>query len=202
LFIMIWFMWYRTNEQNWITLTLFFLWEMHYFLRCLIFPMLIPSNQVMYWLTFVTSIFFTWFNTTVNAEYLFWICSPPVDYPVDTYWLKPNFFVGIFFFFLGLVINWKSDIALLQLRQSRKKDESRYKLPYGGLFEYISCPNYFGEIMEWGGYALASWNIASFSFFLWTCANLIPRGHQHHQDYKAWFKNYPKNRKAIIPYLF
>jgi hypothetical protein len=32
----------------------------------------------------------------------------------------------------------------------------RYKIPYGGLFRWTSAANYTGEIIEWGGWALAA----------------------------------------------
>lgn len=34
-----------------------------------------------------------------------------------------------------------------------------YKIPYGGMFEYVSCANFFGEIVEWVGFAMASWSL-------------------------------------------
>ena len=51
----------------------------------------------------------------------------------------------------------------------------------GFLFEYVSCANYLGEIIEWFGYALACWNIAGLSFVVFTVCNLIPRAMQHHR---------------------
>ena len=40
-----------------------------------------------------------------------------------------------------------------------------------------------------------------FVFFIWTFINLVPRAISHHKWYKDNFKDYPKNRKAIIPKL-
>jgi len=74
-----------------------------------------------------------------------------------------------------------------------------YKIPNGGLFRWISCPNYLGEIIEWVGWALATWSLPGMSFALWTAANLIPRAISHHKWYKTKFKDYPHRRKAIIP---
>jgi hypothetical protein len=61
----------------------------------------------------------------------------------------------------------------------------------------------FGEILEWTGFAIASQSLAAWSFVAFTCANLIPRGVAHHQWYLEHFQDkYPRNRKAIIPFLW
>ena len=65
----------------------------------------------------------------------------------------------------------------------------------------MSCPNYLGEIIEWVGWAVATWSLAGLSFAVWTAANLIPRAWQHHRWYRAEFPDYPKERKAVIPFL-
>ncbi|EPY72936.1 hypothetical protein CB1_064113005 [Camelus ferus] len=52
----------------------------------------------------------------------------------------------------------------------------------GGLFEYISAANYFGEVVEWCGYALASWSIQGWAFALFTFCTLVTRAQQHHQS--------------------
>ena len=68
-------------------------------------------------------------------------------------------------------------------------------------FKYVSCPNYFGEIIEWFGYLIIAFSLPALSFVLWTGFNLIPRALNHHEWYKENFKNYPKNRKAVIPFI-
>ncbi len=46
--------------------------------------------------------------------------------------------------------------------------EKGYKIPRGGMFEYISGANFFGEILEWAGFALAAWSLPAFAFALFT----------------------------------
>ena len=42
--------------------------------------------------------------------------------------------------------------------------------------------NYWGEIVEWAGWALAAWpSLPAAAFALFTFANLAPRGARHHQ---------------------
>ena len=82
------------------------------------------------------------------------------------------------------------------------KSGSNYKIPRGGWFERVSAANYFGEVVAWSGFALASWSLAGLSFAAFTAGNLVPRAYWHHQWYQKKFTNYPKQRKAIIPFLF
>ena len=65
----------------------------------------------------------------------------------------PIFFLGILLFGIGSFINIDSDRRLRNLRQNSEKG---YKIPSGGIFEYVSAANYFGEILEWWGFALAA----------------------------------------------
>lgn len=116
----------------------------------------------------------------------------------DTYFTSLPFIAGIIIFFTGVFINVKSDMMLINLR---KPGETGYKIPKGFLFDYISCPNLFGEIVEWIGFALMIGALPAWSFPLWTAVNLIPRAIDHHNWYLEKFADYPKNRKAVIPYL-
>ena len=55
-----------------------------------------------------------------------------------------------------------------------------YYIPYGGLFELITCPNYFGELVEWLGWSLATWSLAGLVFTLFAAATFIPRSWHNH----------------------
>ena len=80
----------------------------------------------------------------------------------------------------------------------------RYKIPRGGAFELVSGANYFGEILEWCGYALASGGqLGAIAFAFFTFSNVAPRAHHHHLWYKAKFgSDYPKARRAVIPFVW
>jgi steroid 5-alpha reductase family enzyme len=106
--------------------------------------------------------------------------------------------IGVFLFALGFAVNHHSDRLL---RNLRKPGESGYSIPRGGLFPWVSCPNYLGEIIEWTGWAVATWSPAGLSFAVWTAANLIPRAFRHHRWYRTEFSDYPEKRKAVIPFL-
>ena len=97
---------------------------------------------------------------------------------------------------LGFFINQISDNLLINLRAP---GETGYKIPKGFLFNYISCPNLFGELLQWTGFAIIAWNYPAASFLIWTAANLIPRAFGHHKWYKSHFSAYPKKRRIMIP---
>ncbi|XP_065680435.1 RNA exonuclease 1 homolog isoform X2 [Hydra vulgaris] len=105
---------------------------------------------------------------------------------------------GLFMFSAGLIINLQSDSIL---RNLRKPGETGYKIPKGGLFNFVSCANYTGEILEWIGFAIAAWNWYSFAFAYFTIANLVPRALHHHRFYLNKFDDYPKHRRAVLPFV-
>jgi len=87
------------------------------------------------------------------------------------------------------------------LRQLRKPGESGYKIPTRGFYRYLSSPNYFGEILEWTGWAILTWSLPGLAFALFTIANLAPRAIAKQNWYIKSFPDYPKKRKAIIPFV-
>ncbi|XP_051132259.1 steroid 5-alpha-reductase DET2 [Andrographis paniculata] len=107
--------------------------------------------------------------------------------------------VGAAIFGCGMAANVWSDNLLIGL----KALGGGYKIPRGGLFEWVTCPNYLGEILEWLGWAVMTWSWAGIGFFVYTCANLVPRAGASHKWYLDKFgEDYPKSRKAVIPFLY
>ena len=66
----------------------------------------------------------------------------------------------------------------------------------------MSCPNYLGEILEWVGWAVATWSLPGLAFAVWVIANLVPRARSHHRWYRERFPDYPDGRKALVPGLW
>lgn len=87
-------------------------------------------------------------------------------------------YLGLLLFIGGMSINHHSDNIL---RNLRKNGDTGYKIPRGGLFEYVSGANFFGEIVEWIGFALIAQTYASFAFAFFTLANIGPRAWHHHR---------------------
>jgi steroid 5-alpha reductase family enzyme len=130
-------------------------------------------------------------NAGLNGFYLGSLATYPPSWLAD-----PRFIIGIALFLFGAAMNIWADNRLIALRAD---GVVTYSIPSGGLFEFVSCPNLFGEIVEWFGFALMCWNLPALSFAIWTAANLIPRALSHHRWYRRAFADYPQRRKAIIP---
>lgn len=196
--IMSYFLVTGTNSLTTYAWVLFAAWIFHYTNRTLIYPLRMRSTPKRMPIVIVASaVFFNLMNAGLNGYYLGELALP-ADY--DAAWLtKPHFILGALLFVVGVYINWRADDILIHLR---KPGETGYKIPRGFLFNYITAPNHFGEIVEWAGFALMAWNLPALTFFVWTCANLIPRAKNHHDWYKSRFEDYPAGRKVVIPFLY
>jgi 3-oxo-5-alpha-steroid 4-dehydrogenase 1 len=114
-----------------------------------------------------------------------------------TAWLAdPRFLIGATAFIAGAAINLHSDEIL---RNLRAPGERGYHIPAGGLYRWVSSPNYLGEIVQWAGWAVATWSTAGLAFLLLTIANLAPRARANQAWYRQQFPDYPAERKALIP---
>lgn len=139
---------------------------------------------------------FNFMNGFINGYFLGTLATPD-QYPLG-YFLDMRFIAGILIFFAGMFINWQADTILIHLR---KPGETGYVIPQKGFFRFVSCPNHFGEILEWTGFAVMTWSLPGLSFAVWTVVNLLPRALHHHKWYKATFPDYPAERKAVFPFF-
>jgi protein-S-isoprenylcysteine O-methyltransferase Ste14 len=170
------------------------MWQLHYLYRALLFPFLIRAGgRRMPASVAGMAILFNLLNNWVNARQV----SALGDYPAG--WLSsPRFLLGCALFLGGFALNVASDRAL---RNLRAPGETGYRIPRGGAFEYVTAPNYLGEIVEWTGWAIATWSPAGLAFAIYTFANLAPRALTHHRWYRERFPDYPRGRKALLPFL-
>jgi 3-oxo-5-alpha-steroid 4-dehydrogenase 1 len=169
------------------------MWEAHYIHRGFIYPLdRSNSRERMPLLVVLMGLAFNAGNTYINGRYLFTLSG---GYP-DSWLRDPRFILGLLIFIAGYWINRWADRVLQHLR---RPGETGYQIPYGGLYRWISCPNYFGEILIWTGWALATWSLPGLAFAIWTFANLAPRAAAHHAWYHRLFPAYPPERKALIP---
>jgi len=164
----------------------------HYFQRSFIYALLIRSAKpVPISITFFAFVFCA-YNGVMQGVSLTKVHDLGNDFT------EPCFVVGSVLWLLGFIANLHSDHIL---RNLRKPGETGYKIPRGGLFEYVSAANYAAESCEWIGFAIAANTFPAYAFAVYTLANLVPRGCSHHQWYLTKFEDYPKERKAVIPFL-
>ena len=175
-----------------VPLILLGMWQCHYLNRNFIYPLRIRSgNRKMPVLVAASGFVFNLINAYVNARFVSHLGERGVDWMGD-----PRFLAGLTVFLGGFALNVHSDNILLRLRQP---GGSGYSVPHGGAFRYVSCPNYLGELLEWAGWAVATWSLAGLAFFAYAVANLLPRALSHHRWYQEKFEEYPARRRALIP---
>jgi hypothetical protein len=173
------------------------LWQSHYLYRAFFYPFTLQKKRSMPLAVLFFGVIFNLFNTYIQGRWIFTL-SPETAYAGD--WIKdPRFLLGVLMFYGGYVLNRKADRSLRLLRKSEGSD---YKIPQKGLFRLISCPNYLGEIIQWLGWTVAVWALPGLLFALWTVANLLPRARSHHIWYGNNFTDYPRDRRALIPYIY
>ncbi|SPO28462.1 probable steroid 5alpha-reductase [Ustilago trichophora] len=154
-------------------------------------------------------------------------------------WKSPLWYLGLAGWAVGFAGNVIHDEILMDIRRPNRKqadnkandDDTRvgkgssarkYSIPRGGLFEYISFPNYLCEWFEWFSFAFAAlYSLPIFAHlstkdaiatalstppflfpFVLVCL-MAPRATNGHAWYKKTFGDkFPRNRKAIVPFIF
>ncbi|XP_027132480.1 3-oxo-5-alpha-steroid 4-dehydrogenase 2 isoform X1 [Larimichthys crocea] len=195
---------------------------LHYFHRSIIYAFLTRGRPVPLPIVFYAAIFCS-LNGFLQGHHLLH-CARPEDLRLtDTHTAA-----GLVLFVVGMSINIHSDHIL---RSLRKPGETVYRIPHGttpepdphhtlihprtstciivggglcfsgGMFEFVSGANFFGEIVEWCGYAVATWSLPTFAFAFFTICSIGPRACHHHRDYQQRFEDYPRSRKALIPFI-
>ena len=170
------------------------LWLMHYLHRTFVYPFTQSGSKKPYPVLLVLmALIFNCFNGFVNGYGLFRYVSYSFSWIMT--W---QFNAGLILFVAGFIINKTADERLRKFRLSSPGD---YVMPEGWLFNYISSPHYLGEIIEWSGWALMTFSLPGLAFAVFTFANLFPRAWTSHKWYRTRFEEYPKDRKAVIPFI-
>lgn len=182
-----------------VPLAIFAMFQLHYFQRSFIFPFFIKGRNRMPLAIIAMGVLFNVLNAVMQGGWLFYL-SPADRYGID--WIFTlQFIAGTVIFFVGMVINLDSDSII---RNLRRPGDTRHYLPRGGMFNYVSSANYFGELLEWTGFAILTWSWAGAVFALWTFANLAPRAEQIYKRYRQEFGDEFNRLKLhrIIPYIY
>lgn len=197
-FIVMLLLWWNSPRYNSIVPLIFFLlFQLHYFQRAFVFPFLLKGKSRMPLAIMMMGMLFNLLNGFMQGEWLFYL-APETLYTPE--WLQtPQFIIGVLLFFTGMGINWYSDYVI---RHLRKPGDTRHYLPSQGMYRYVTSANYFGEIIEWAGWAILTWSLSGLVFLWWTVANLVPRANAIWHRYKEEFGDEVGNRKRVFPFLY
>lgn len=107
---------------------------------------------------------------------------------------------GISLFFSSLYCHHQSISILANLRSP---GDTKYAIPRGRWFDLISCPHFLFEILIYAGLwiFLGCQNRLLFQCVVFTTSNQVLTALQTHEWYKTTFPNYPRNRRAILPWI-
>ena len=179
-------------------LVLFALFQIHYFHRSFIFPLRLRGNSKMPLGIVLMGAVFNTLNALMQGGWIFYLA--PEGFYQD-WFARPMIWIGIALFAIGMGINLQADHII---RSLRKPGDTRHYIPQGGMFRYVTSANYFGELVEWTGFAIASWSWAGVVFVLWTFANLAPRAASLRRRYTQEFgEEFTRlGRKRIIPFIY
>ena len=191
--------WFSERKTDIVRIVFLLLFEIHYFHRSFIFPRQIRGKSKMPLSIILMGALFNTLNAFMQGGWIFYF-SPSEMYGPG--WLHGlPFILGTVIFFAGMAVNIHSDSIIRNLRQP---GDTAHYLPKGGMFRYVTSANYFGEFVEWVGFAVLTWSWAGAVFALWTFANLAPRAARIYDLYSREFPEEldTQKTKRMIPFIY
>ena len=195
--LLLWF--FSDRRDDLVRMAFLFLFELHYIQRSFVVPFRMRGYSVMPISIVVMGVTFNLLNAFMQGGWIFYLS--PDDYYGRDWLTDPRFVAGFLVFIIGMFINIQSDDII---RDLRKDGDTRHYLPKGGMFRYVTSANYFGEFLEWVGFAILTWSWAGAVFALWTFANLGPRADHIYKMYQSEFGDQlnTKRVKRMIPFIY
>ncbi|KAK2582892.1 hypothetical protein KPH14_008966 [Odynerus spinipes] len=146
-------------------------------------------------------------NLFKNCSY-YWLFTMYVAYHVNHPLYTPP---SLLQFSVGLVIFTVCELGNLfihlALRDLRPPGTTVRKIPvatgniFTSLFNFVSCPNYTYEVGSWIGFTIMTSCLPAGLFAIAGAYQMTMWALGKHRAYKKEFSQYPKNRKAIVPFL-
>jgi len=122
-----------------------------------------------------------------------------VNHPLYTPPAQPLVILGFVIFVVNEIGNLITHLILRNLRPPGSKER---RIPRTFLFEYVSCPNYFCEILAWIGFSIMTQSLACVLFTIFGAVQMLDWANKKHALYKKDFPDYPKNRKILFPFIY
>lgn len=192
------------HHDAWAPRVFLLVWLVHYANRAFYFPLSIRaprgSRASFSFMVVAAGWLATSLHGYLNGAYV----STWGAHLTDAWLTDPRFLVGLAVYYASFAVNLYSDAILRNLRTREEVDAGKkvYRIPYGGLFRYVTCPSYLSELTGWLGFALAMWSLSGVFIFVLSAANLVPRAAATHRWYRERFPDYPPERRALIPFVW
>jgi steroid 5-alpha reductase family enzyme len=130
-------------------------------------------------------------NALINGYYLGWLWPA---YAVS--WMQHTAFIsGSFLLGAGFVIQITSNAKLLLGRNNEMR------VLNSGIHKLAFCPSYFGEALQWSGFALMTWCAPAAAAFCWMLSALFRLATAQKNRYLLKFPELPPARKAFVPFI-
>ncbi|KAF2900043.1 hypothetical protein ILUMI_06147 [Ignelater luminosus] len=113
--------------------------------------------------------------------------------------------VAALFFLWANWHQYKATVILANLRKDKKGSiiTDVHKLPCGDWFEYVSSPHLLAEILMYFALTVILRNNVTWLYiFAWVLSNQVETALLSHWWYKETFSDFPKQRRAIIPFIY
>ena len=141
------------------------------------------------------------FNLFKNCSY-YWgfafFVAYFVNHPLYTAPALDQAKIGLALFAVAEAVN---AAVHLQFRFMRPAGSKAKVLPRGILFSLVSCPNYTAEILAWVGFNIATMTVGGVLFMLAGAAQMAIWALGKHKYLRRTFSDYPRARKAMIPFV-
>lgn len=148
-------------------------------------------------------------NIFKNCSY-YWIFACAIAYYINHPLYTPAMYgdAQVYFslasFFLCQLGNYSIHKALRDLRPEGSKERKipmPTANPFTSLFNFVSCPNYTYEVGSWIWFTVMTQSVMPGVFALLGMFQMTVWAQKKHRTYLKEFKDYPRGRRAIIPFI-
>ncbi|XP_046661793.1 probable very-long-chain enoyl-CoA reductase art-1 [Homalodisca vitripennis] len=146
-------------------------------------------------------------NLFKNCSY-YWLFTAYVAYHVNhPLYTSPSdlqVYLSLAAFILSELGNFSIHLALRNLRPpgtTVRKIPVPTGNPLTALFNFVSCPNYTYEFFSWAAFTMMTQCLPAGLFALAGMYQMTIWALGKHRNYKKEFSSYPRQRKAILPFL-
>jgi very-long-chain enoyl-CoA reductase len=114
-------------------------------------------------------------------------------------WGTPTiFYILLGFFLLFELLNLKCHMILSNLRPP---GTTKRGIPKGWGFGFVSSANYWWEACAWTTFCVMAQTFGGYIFLVASFAQMLIWALKKHKRYRTEFADYPRGRKAMVPFI-